>query len=142
MADVQLLKDETITPSVETLKSVMGRNYKVYSNLVQKVTSDIYVFDVNWKYYKDGKAWLCKVTKKGKTVFWLSVWQSHIKISFYFTEKDNNGISELKIEKEIIENFLNEKAIGKLKPLTIDVYDVTILQDVYTIIDYKIKRQL
>ncbi|PKP08994.1 MAG: hypothetical protein CVU09_13085 [Bacteroidetes bacterium HGW-Bacteroidetes-4] len=40
-------------------------------------------WQVQWRYYNDGKAWLCKVSYKKKTVFWLSVWEAYFKVAFY-----------------------------------------------------------
>ena len=52
---------------------------------------------MEWRYYNDGKAWLCKVVNKKKTVFWLSIWEHYFKTSFYFTEKHLESIDALNI---------------------------------------------
>lgn len=36
-----------------------------------------------WRYYKDGKSWLCKITQKNKTIVWISLWEpflNHVSI--------------------------------------------------------------
>ena len=91
----------------------------------------------NWRYYKDGKAWFCKITLKKKTVLWLSVWSDCFKVAFYFTEKSGAGIPGLKIDDSIKEFYLNHKPIGKLKPIVVEVRRKSQLVDINTLIKYK-----
>ena len=73
-----------------------------------------------WRYYQDGKAWLCKITFRKKTVVWLSAWSDCFKLGFYFTEKSGGGIPGLHIKDSIKADYLNHQPIGKLKPLVVE----------------------
>ena len=75
----------------------------------------------NWRYYRDGKAWFCKIALKKKTVVWISMWSDCFKAAFYFTEKSGRGIPGLRIKDSIQEFYLNHKPIGKLKPIVVEV---------------------
>jgi hypothetical protein len=35
---------------------------------------------IEWDYYKDGKSWLCKIINKKKTICWLSIKNTGIKM--------------------------------------------------------------
>jgi hypothetical protein len=61
----------------------MAASYPAYQALMQEVNLPETPWQVQWRYYNDGKAWLCKVSYKKKTVFWLSVWEACFKVAFY-----------------------------------------------------------
>ena len=115
------LKDPDVIPVNEVLQPVLGETFPVYKNLIEIITSENYELEPQWNYYIDGKAWLCKVTFKKKTVFWLSVWDQYFKVAFYFTEKHVPGIASLGLDAKIMEDFSNQKPIGKLLPLVITI---------------------
>jgi len=137
--ETQLLRDPQIYPEKEVLMAVLGNSFATFDELTAILSSEKYRFDFQWNYYKDGKAWLCKVCYKKKTVFWLSVWDKFFKTSFFFTEKNVAGILALEIEEQIKEAFSNGKHIGKLIPLIVNVVRKEQINDILTIIDYKIK---
>jgi len=135
--ETQLLRDQHIFPTKEVLKNELGNSYSAFEELTEIITDPGYGLVIEWRYYNDGKAWLCKVTYKKKTIFWLSVWDKYFKTTFYFTEKNSTGIAELKIEKKIKESFSRSKHIGKLTPLTISINKKEEINDVLKIVEYK-----
>lgn len=135
-----LLKDPDIFPSAEVLEEVLDKQYPVLKEFLNIAESEEFKLHPEWRYYKDGKAWLCKITLKKKTVIWLSVWADHFKVAFYFTEKTGAGIADLDIADSIKEFYLNHKSIGKLKPLVVEVKKKAQLDDVRTLIRYKIDQ--
>jgi len=135
--ELPFLKDPDIYPSDDVLKNVLGTSYPAFAELMEQVSADNFAFVPEWRYYKDGKAWLCKVCHKKKTVFWLSVWDKYFKVAFYFTEKTKPGVLDLHIPQEIKDNFKNHKLIGKLIPLVISVHEKQQIQDVLSVAQYK-----
>lgn len=135
--ETQLLRESEIYPSGEVLKNAMGNSYAVFEKLTETVTGEEYGLNIVWNYYKDGKAWLCKVCYKKKTIFWLSVWEKIFKVAFYFTEKTSQGVMELDIENNIKETFKQNKHIGRLIPLVINVDRLEQVKDVIKISEYK-----
>ena len=135
--ETQLLREQHISPTKEVLKNALGDSYLVYEALIEIITDSKYGLVTVWNYYKDGKAWLCKISYKKKTVFWLSIWDKFLKIGFYFTEKNNLGVTELEIEEKIKEDFSSSKSIGKLIPLVININKEEQINDVLKIIEYK-----
>lgn len=136
---MSLLKEKDIYPSSDVLEKALGDVYLVYYSLMQTIKTSSYHLSAEWRYYNDGKAWLCKVTYKKKTICWISVWDKFFKMSFYFTEKYRKDIDSLPISSEIKDNFRNTKVIGKLLPLILDVTEEKLLKDILTIVDFKIK---
>ena len=115
-----LLKDPGIFPSKEVLKNVLGDIYSVLEELETQLTQDEFALTFDWNYYNDGKAWLCKVCHKKKTVFWLSIWEGHFKTSFFFLERHLEGIAALQMDEN---SFTLEKAFGKMIPLIFNIND-------------------
>ncbi|KPK84900.1 MAG: hypothetical protein AMS27_08765 [Bacteroides sp. SM23_62_1] len=132
-----LLREQQISPTEEVIENALGDSYSAYKDLIEAITDTGYGLVPQWNYYKDGKAWLCKVCYKKKTVFWLSVWDKFFKTTFYFTEKTGSGIEGLDIEEKIKESFSNNKPIGKLIPLTITIKSKDQIKDVLTVSKYK-----
>jgi hypothetical protein len=131
------LREPTVSPSPEVLEVVLGKAYPAYDELIDTLTTMEFGMTIEWRYYNDGKAWLCKAQYNKKTVCWLSAWNQYFKVAFYFTEKTSPRIFELEIDEEIKNNFRNNKHIGKLIPLVIKVSQKKQLRDVLKIIEYK-----
>jgi len=131
-----LLTEETIYPTNEVLKNVLCDSYDVFEELTNKITND---FDLilEWNYYKDQKAWLCKVLNKKKNIFWLSIWDKFFKATFFFTEKHLEGFSVLDISENIKEDLCLSKPVGKLLPLLLSIDNKEQLDDLLKIITFK-----
>jgi hypothetical protein len=137
--EIMLLREQNIVPTKEVLENVLGESYPVYVELIEEISNPEFGLLPEWRYYKDGNAWLCKVCYKKKTVFWLSVWDKYFRIVFYFTEKTCTGINELDIKENIKEEFIHAKHIGKLIPLIIRMKKMDQIDDAIKIISYKKK---
>jgi len=132
-----LLKDKQVVPDDNVLKTALGESYTAYDALIKNVTAGESGLLPQWNYYNDGKAWLCKVGYKKKTVFWLSVWDGYFKAAFYFTERNCDAIEGLEIAPEIKQSFNSASHIGKLIPLVFNVRSSNQLPDLLRIIEYK-----
>jgi Protein of unknown function (DUF3788) len=132
-----LLREKEILPTNEVIEKALGNSYRAYEKLTEIVTGTSFGLILNWNYYNDGKAWLCKVCFKKKTIFWLSVWDQYFKTGFYFTEKTGQGLNSLNIDENIKETFWKNKPIGKLIPLGISVTGIEQIDDILRIIEYK-----
>ncbi len=135
--ETRLLREQDVPPTKEVLANALGNSYPAFEALMEIITNPQYGLVPEWNYYKDGKAWLCKVCYKKKTVFWLSVWTDFFKTTFYFTEKNCSGVIVLDIEEKIKEDFERNKSIGKLIPLTLNIDRKEQIQDLLKIIEYK-----
>jgi hypothetical protein len=136
---MNLLKEKDIYPSSLFLEQALGKVYVIYDLFIQTIQSSPYHLSVEWRYYFDGKAWLCKVTNKKKTICWISVWDKFFKISFYFAEKYRKEIELLCISIDNREEIKRSKVVGKLLPLIVEVKEEKQLKDILTIVDFKIK---
>lgn len=132
-----LLRNEWEEPTHEVLEQAMGKElFAVYQRLTALIKIK-FSLDPQWRFYKDGKAWLCKIVEKKKTIFWLSIWQNSLKASFYFTDKTRKGVMELEIDSKIKKEFGKTETKGKLIALILDIEREEQLKDLEAIIAYK-----
>lgn len=132
-----LLREKEIEPTDKVLENALGKElFMIYREIIEMFTKE-FSLEPQWRFYKDGKAWLCKVVHKKKTILWLSVWENYIKTGFYFTEKTGTGVLGLDIDTEIKAEFEEGKPIGKLIPLTIDINQQKQIADLKKVIKYK-----
>ena len=134
-----MLDDPAVAPDAEVLARVLGKAYPVYEAVITSVTAPDCGIEPQWRWYNDGKAWLCKMVYKKKTVFWLSVWDGFFKAGFYFLERHCQGIHELDIDPAIKEALTVAKPFGTLYPVTLEMRKGEQIGDLLRIIGYKKK---
>jgi hypothetical protein len=135
--ETMLLREPEVLPTKEVLERVLGERFSVLNELIDIITKPENDLVLDWRYYKDGKAWLCKASYKKKTVFWLSVWTGFFKINFYFNQKNYLGVLDLNIAEEIKNNFIKKVDQGKFIPLSLNVFEKDQIKDILSIIHYK-----
>jgi hypothetical protein len=114
-----LLSDKEQYPTEEVISSSTGKTYSIWQLLFTYLHSEHPDVSEEWRYYNDGKSWLMKVTRKGKTIFWLSVIKGSFLITFYFTDKAEEAINKSSISDELKDQFRSGKKFNKIKGLTI-----------------------
>jgi len=132
-----LLNKQEIFPTNEVLKEALKESYTVFEELSAIFTNERGLVS-DWRYYKDSKAWLCKVSNKNKTVFWLSVWDGYFRTSFFFMERQLEGIIALGIREE---SFTIEKEWGKMIPVLFNISKSEQLPDLLKMVEYKKKAK-
>jgi len=80
------------------------------------------------------------MSRKKKTVFWLSAWKQYLGCGFYFTQQTGDGISALSIDRSLKASYDAAAPIGKLRPLVVNLTTKKQLDDLYSIVSYKISR--
>jgi hypothetical protein len=59
------------------------------------------------------------MTKKAKTIFWLSVIKDSFRITFYFSDKAEPAIMNSTISNKLKEQFQNGKRYNKIRGITL-----------------------
>ena len=136
----QLLINPEINPSDDVLKQECGSYFPTLKTFLNTLSAEPFMLTPGWRFYKDGKAWLCKICYKKKTAAWMSVWKGHFKVALYFTDKPGAGIPNLDIDESLKEGYKNARPIGKLRPMVAEINKKSQLEDVYSLIKYKLKQ--
>lgn len=130
------LTDESVYPDEHLLKAVLGKSYKAYQKLLKLYDDNEMVYE--WRYYKDGKAWLCKVQKKKRTIVWMSAWKGYMKAALYIPLRYIDDIYALDLSEETKEKIGDTKNVGKSKPCIFEIRNQKILSDFNKVMQFKI----
>ena len=131
-----LLNDKDQYPDDEVLAQYLGKAKPVWDAFAAGIAAGFGEGALEWRYYADGKAWLCKVVHRKKTVCWVSVWDKFFKAAFYFSAKSDSDIEALPIPPALKDRYRAHEPIGKLKPLTVDVTTRKSLEPVSVLLKY------
>lgn len=130
------LADEAIYPDEIVLKNVLKDSFSAYLGLLDLFGS--HGLSPEWRYYRDGKAWLCKVQAKKRTIVWLSAWAGYMQASVYFPEKYLDRLFGLDISEETRQKIRSTKNVGKSKPCIFEIRAGASLADFAKIMQLKI----
>ena len=110
-------------PDDEVLERHLGETKPVWDSFLSFIGEAHPSFATEWRFYKDGKRWLFKVTKKKKTISCVSVFEGTFSTTFYFTDRVEELLKKSDLKPEYLEQFRNAKKYGKIRPLTVDILD-------------------
>ena len=130
------LTDENTYPDESVLKKVLGKSYNAYLDLIKLFADNDLIYE--WRYYRDGKAWLCKVQKKKRTIVWMSAWKGYMKAAVYFPERYIEDIYKLNISSEAKKKIKKTKNVGKSKPCIFEIRNKKVLKDLDKVMKFKI----
>ncbi len=134
------LKDENEFPDDKVLSRYLGEAKNAWDSFADLLAESYPSFSGEWRYYKDGHNWLYKITKKKKTICWVSVYENQFKTTFYFPDKAEELIAASELNKTFIDQFIHGKRYGKTRGLTIEIKKASDLVSTKTLIG--IKEQL
>ena len=117
------LMDPDVYPDDEVLERYLGDMKPVWDSFLSYLKEAHPSFATEWRFYKDGNRWLFKVTKKKKTICWVSVSEGTFSTTCYFTDKVEELLRTSDLKQEYLEKFANAKKYGKIRPLTVEILE-------------------
>jgi hypothetical protein len=117
--DKPILTDKAQFPTEAVIASHLGKSKALWVAFFDHIHAAHPDILEEWRYYNDGKSWLLKVTRKSKTVCWVSVVEGAFRVTFYFTDKAAPAIAASAVADALKEQFTTGKAYGKLRGLTV-----------------------
>jgi len=120
MTEKTILKDQDQYPSEDLIFSSIGDKKSLWLDFFDYIHTSHPDFSKEWKYYKDGHNWLYKITRKTKTIFWLSLFENGFRITFYFSDKAEEAIMQSELSDALKESFKQGKHYGKIRGLTLN----------------------
>lgn len=130
------LSDKNIFPDESVLKKVLGRSFNAYLELLKLFAQNGLTYE--WRYYNDGKSWLCKVQNKKRTIVWMSAWKGYVQAAIYFPLRFLEDILQLKITEDSKNKILKTKNVGKSKPCIFEIRNKKAIKDFEKVMNYKI----
>lgn len=134
-ATVQL-RDPNILPNDKVLQALFGRGYPAFLTLLDILRE--HEISHEWRYYTDGKAWLCKATRKKKTIVWMSARRGCIAATIYVPVAHIEGLYDLDISEETKARIRETKNTGKSKGATFEARNKATLKDFTAVLEYKL----
>jgi len=131
------LCDKTEYPDDKVLKLYLGDTKDAWDSFSAFLESNCPDYSGEWRYYNDGKSWLYKITKKTKTICWVSVYRGKFTTTFYFPDRAESLIVNSKLRKKYIEQFVNGKHYGETRGLTVDIRKIADLSTTKKLIAIK-----
>jgi len=119
------LTDRNIYPDENVLQAILGKGYAPFTELLELYDKNEISYE--WRYYNDGKMWLCKVTKKKKTIVWMSAVKGFARATIYFSEKYIDGIYDQELSEATKEKIKGTKNTGKSKGCTFEIKSKKVL---------------
>ena len=132
-----VLTDKDEFPSEEVIASHLGRRMALWNALFQFIHAEHADFEERWRFYNDGKSWLLNVSRKKKTVFWLSVIKGTFRITAYFTDKAAGAIRASALSAELKEQFTSGPPTARLRGITITFKKKSDVEDAKKLIALK-----
>jgi dTDP-4-dehydrorhamnose reductase len=132
-----VLNDKNIYPDAKVLTQYLGKSINAWDSFIDLLKVNYPLISTEWRYYNDGKSWLFKVTKKAKTVCWVSVWEEYFKVTFYFNNKAKEVIKNSLLDEEIKKRWLHNGKTEKFNPITIEIKKKTDLKIIKMLIELK-----
>lgn len=123
------LHDPKVFPSDRVLVGHLGKRADLWGAFTDLVGTADAALALEWRYYRDGKSWLGKVTRKKKTMCWISIWPGMFRVTFYFGSRNDAAVARAKIAPRLKRAFTASK--GKtFRGLTVEVRTKSALHDV------------
>jgi hypothetical protein len=134
-----ILTDKDQFPTPKVVFSHIGKSKAYWDSIFNSIHTKHPDFNEEWRYYLDGKSWLMKVTRKTKTIFWLSIVPESFQITFYFGDKAETAILKSTISETLKLDFKEGKRYGKIRGITIIPKNQQDTEDILTLIDIKVR---
>lgn len=129
--------DKSHRPTDEDIRAAVGRAATAWQMLFDRIHAEHPDFSEVWNYYTDGKRWLLKVSRKSKTVFWLSVEQGAFRVGFYFPDRLTGALLASDLSEERKAEIRSSAPTGKLRAVTVAFGPQRGVRDVMTLISLK-----
>lgn len=133
------LRDPAKEPDDEFIASLVGNKIDLWKLIITHAEKSYDDVSGSWNYYKDGKQWLFKFVRKKKTLFWAGIFNNTFRITFYFGDKAESTFLSSDIPAEIKEEFKTARHFGSIRPVSIELSGQSDVENIYKLIDLKIK---
>jgi hypothetical protein len=132
-----VLNDKNTFPDDKVLTQYLGKSIKAWYSFICLLKDDYPQISTEWRYYNDGKRWLFKVTKKAKTICWVSVWNRYFKVTCYFNNRAEELIKKSLLDALLKKTWLQDVKSSNLRPITMEVRKKSDLKKIKILLELK-----
>jgi hypothetical protein len=99
------LGDPETYPSPEVIASRLGKANASFEAMLEHNRGERPDFEERWKFYNDGKSKLFNVSRKKKTLFWLSVEEGFFRTTFYLNPEGWEALLGSDLPEELKDQY-------------------------------------
>lgn len=129
--------DRNKAPTEEAVLEAIGRAAPAWRALFGQIREEHPELSEVWNYYADGGSWLLKVSRRSKTVFWVSVVKNAFRVGFYFPDRVTAVLLESELSQALKSELRHGKPTGKLRRVSIEFGSSRGIRDVMALIALK-----
>jgi hypothetical protein len=137
--ETMVLNDKSVTPNDEIVFSIIGDKRLLWQKIMNYLHDNHTDVTEVWKYYNDGKSWLFRTLKKGKTIFWIRVLEDTFRVAFYFGDKAEPMIEQSSLPESIKNDFRNAKRFNTTRGIAIGMADDADASNAIKLIELRLK---
>ena len=134
-----VLNDKSVMPTDEIVFSIIGDKQILWQKIMNYLHDNHPDITEVWRYYNDGKSWLFRTIKKGKTIFWIRVLEDTFRIAFYFGDKAEPLIEQSNLPESIKNEFRNAKRFNTIRGIAIEMADSSDADNAIKLIELRLK---
>ena len=135
-----LFLDKSHTPTSEDLADALSDTYPICFEINREISANYGEVIPDWKFYDKKSGWTMKNMLKNRNLFFFKPYRSHFTLTFVFGDRAVEEIDRSTISEKIKAELRTARRYMEGRGLTIKVMDNIILQDIYKLIDIKVKH--
>jgi len=137
--ETMVLNDKSVTPTEDQVFSIIGDKRIFWEKIMNYLHDNNTDITEVWRYYNDGKSWLFRTLKKGKTIVWIRVLEDTFRIAFYFGDKAEPMIEQSDLPESIKNDFRNAKRFNTTRGIGIEMADAADADNAIKLIELRLK---
>lgn len=133
-----LFLDKSRPPTNDQLADALAETYAFWVEINREL-SDKYGVVPDWKFYDRKSGWTMKNMMKKRNLFFAKPYRSYFTLTFIFGDRAVEEIELSAVSEKLKSDLHSAKKYMEGRGLSIKVTDSSALQDIYRLIDIKIK---
>ena len=134
-----VLTDKSVVPDDALVFAIIGDTSVLWQQFMRNIHEKYPETEEQWNFYNDGKSWLFRMVRKKKTLFWIGVYSSYFRVTFYFGDKALPLIDKSDLPETLKKEFKDSKSYGRFRGLSIRVRNEKDIENAAKLTDIKIK---
>jgi hypothetical protein len=129
--------DPTVRPTEPDVLAVLGPAANAWRTLFAALRTQHSDLAETWNWYADGRSWLMKITRKGRTVCWVVVEPERFRVAFYFAERLTPALLASGLSEPCKAALGARPPVGKLRPVSVEFGPAEGVGDVLVLVGLK-----
>jgi hypothetical protein len=113
------LTDPAEEPTEAVVHRHLGEAGRLWDALFRRVHEAHPELEKEWRYYRDGKSWLLKVTHGSRTICWVSVGEHSFRLTVYLPARAEHTIAGSSLPTDLKDQFFSAADGARTRGITV-----------------------